>query len=287
MNKMEDIVMAQIIDGKLISQQIKDELKEKVAELKADGKEICLAVIQVGNDPASTVYVGNKKKACEYIGIKSLAYEVPEETTEEELLGIIDKLNNDDSVHGILVQLPVPKHINEEKIINAISPSKDVDGFHPASVGALSIGQKGFVSCTPAGVIQLLKRSNIEISGKECVVIGRSNIVGKPMSMLLLRENGTVTICHSRTKDLKEVCKRADILVVAIGKPRMIDASYVKEGATVIDVGIHRDENNKLCGDVDYASVETIAGAITPVPGGVGPMTIAMLMNNCVEAGLN
>ncbi len=279
--------MAQIIDGKLISQQIKDELKEKVASLKAEGKEICLAVIQVGNDPASTVYVGNKKKACEYIGIKSLAYEIPEETTEEELLGIIDKLNKDDSVHGILVQLPVPKHINEEKIINAISPSKDVDGFHPASVGALSIGQKGFVSCTPAGVIQLLKRSNIEISGKECVVIGRSNIVGKPMSMLLLRENGTVTICHSRTKDLKEVCKRADILVVAIGKPRMIDASYVKEGATVIDVGIHRDENNKLCGDVDYASVEPIAGAITPVPGGVGPMTIAMLMNNCVEAGMN
>ncbi len=279
--------MAQIIDGKLISQQIKDELKDQVAALKLEGKEICLAVIQVGNDPASTVYVGNKKKACEYIGIKSLAYEVPEETTEEELLGIIDKLNKDDNVHGILVQLPVPKHINEEKIINAISPAKDVDGFHPASVGALSIGQKGFVSCTPAGVIQLLKRSNIEISGKECVVIGRSNIVGKPMSMLLLRENGTVTICHSRTKDLKEVCKRADILVVAIGKPCMIDASYVKEGATVIDVGIHRDENNKLCGDVDYASVEPIAGAITPVPGGVGPMTIAMLMNNCVEAGLN
>ncbi len=279
--------MAQIIDGKLISQQIKDELKDQVAALKLEGKEICLAVIQVGNDPASTVYVGNKKKACEYIGIKSLAYEVPEETTEEELLGIIDKLNKDDNVHGILVQLPVPKHINEEKIINAISPAKDVDGFHPASVGALSIGQKGFVSCTPAGVIQLLKRSNIEISGKECVVIGRSNIVGKPMSMLLLRENGTVTVCHSRTKDLKEVCKRADILVVAIGKPRMIDASYVKKGATVIDVGIHRDENNKLCGDVDYASVEPIAGAITPVPGGVGPMTIAMLMNNCVEAGLN
>ncbi len=279
--------MAQIIDGKVISQQIKDELKEKVAALKNEGKEVCLAVIQVGNDPASTVYVGNKKKACEYIGIKSLAYEIPEETTEEELLGIIDKLNKDDTVHGILVQLPVPKHINEEKIINAISPTKDVDGFHPASVGALSIGQKGFVSCTPAGVIQLLKRSGIEISGKECVVIGRSNIVGKPMSMLLLRENGTVTICHSRTKDLKEVCKRADILVVAIGKPRMIDASYVKEGATVIDVGIHRDENNKLCGDVDYASVEPIAGAITPVPGGVGPMTIAMLMNNCVEAGMN
>ncbi len=277
--------MAFVIDGKKISAQIKDELKDKVSTLKADGKEICLAVIQVGNDPASTVYVGNKKKACEYIGIKSLAYELPEETTEQELIAIIDKLNADDSVHGILVQLPVPKQINEDHIIQAISPKKDVDGFHPASVGALSIGQKGFVSCTPAGVIQLLKRSNIEIEGKECVVIGRSNIVGKPMSMLLLRENGTITVCHSKTKNLKEVCKRADILIVAIGRPRMIDASYVKPGATVIDVGIHRDENNKLCGDVDYASVEPIAGAITPVPGGVGPMTIAMLMNNCVEAG--
>ena len=277
--------MAFVIDGKKISAQIKDELKDKVSTLKADGKEICLAVIQVGNDPASTVYVGNKKKACEYIGIKSLAYELPEETTEQELIAIIDKLNADDSVHGILVQLPVPKQINEDHIIQAISPKKDVDGFHPASVGALSIGQKGFVSCTPAGVIQLLKRSNIEIEGKECVVIGRSNIVVKPMSMLLLRENGTITVCHSKTKNLKEVCKRADILIVAIGRPRMIDASYVKPGATVIDVGIHRDENNKLCGDVDYASVEPIAGAITPVPGGVGPMTIAMLMNNCVEAG--
>lgn len=279
--------MAQIIDGKKISSEIKDELKVKVSELKEQGKEICLAVIQVGNDPASTVYVGNKKKACEYIGIKSLAYELPESTTEEELIEIIEKLNKDEKVNGILVQLPVPKHINEDRIIKTISPEKDVDGFHPASVGALSIGQKGFVSCTPAGVIQLLKRSNIEIEGKECVVIGRSNIVGKPMSMLLLRENGTVTVCHSRTKNLKEVCKRADILVVAIGKPRMIDASYVKEGATVIDVGIHRDENNKLCGDVLYESVEPIAGAITPVPGGVGPMTIAMLMNNCVEAGMN
>lgn len=277
--------MAYIIDGKIISSQIKDELKEKVAALKNAGREVCLAVIQVGNDPASTVYVGNKKKACEYIGIKSLAYELPESTTEAQLIDIIDKLNKDDSVHGILVQLPVPKHINEDHIIQAISPKKDVDGFHPASVGALSIGQKGFVSCTPAGVIQLLKRSNIDISGKECVVIGRSNIVGKPMSMLLLRENGTVTICHSRTKDLKEVCKRADILVVAIGRPRMIDASYIKPGATVIDIGIHRDENNKLCGDVDYASAFPVAGAITPVPGGVGPMTIAMLMNNCVEAG--
>ena len=277
--------MAELIDGKTISTIIKDECKEKVAEYKKQGISICLAVIQVGNDPASTVYVGNKKKACEYIGIKSLAYELPEETTEQELIAIIDKLNADDSVHGILVQLPVPKQINEDHIIQAISPKKDVDGFHPASVGALSIGQKGFVSCTPAGVIQLLKRSNIEIEGKECVVIGRSNIVGKPMAMLLLRENGTITVCHSKTKNLKEVCKRADILIVAIGRPRMIDASYVKPGATVIDVGIHRDENNKLCGDVDYASVEPIAGAITPVPGGVGPMTIAMLMNNCVEAG--
>jgi methylenetetrahydrofolate dehydrogenase (NADP+)/methenyltetrahydrofolate cyclohydrolase len=275
--------MPQIIDGKVISKQIKDELKEKVAGLKADGIEICLAVIQVGNDPASSVYVGNKKKACEYIGINSLSYELPEETTEAELLELIDKLNNDDKVNGILVQLPVPKHIDEDKIIKAISPEKDVDGFHTMNVGALSIGQPGFVSCTPAGVIQLLKRSNIEIEGKECVVIGRSNIVGKPMAMLLLRENGTVTVCHSRTKNLKEVCKRADILVVAIGKPKMIDSSYIKEGAAVIDVGIHRDENNKLCGDVDYESASTVAGAITPVPGGVGPMTIAMLMNNCVE----
>ena len=276
--------MAAIIDGKAISKQIKDELKEQVAAYRAQGTEIALAVIQVGQDPASTVYVGNKKKACEYIGIQSVAYELPEETTEEELLAIIDKLNRDDSIYGILVQLPVPKHINENHIIQAIDPKKDVDGFHPQSVGALSIGQPGFVSCTPAGIIQLLIRSGVEIAGKECVIIGRSNIVGKPMAMLLLRENGTVTVCHSRTQNLKEVTKRADILVVAIGRPKMIDASYVKEGAVVIDVGIHRDENNKLCGDVDYASVEPIASAITPVPGGVGPMTIAMLMHNCVEA---
>lgn len=276
--------MAQLIDGKKISKEIKDELKEKVAEYKAQGIEIALAVIQVGQDPASTVYVGNKKKACEYIGIKSVAYELPEETTEEELLNIIDTLNQNDSIHGILVQLPVPKHINEDHIIQAISPKKDVDGFHPQSVGALSIGQPGFVSCTPAGIIQLLKRSGITIEGKECVVIGRSNIVGKPMALLLLRENGTVTICHSRTKDLREVTKRADILVAAVGKPKMIDASYVKEGAVVIDVGIHRNEDNKLCGDVDFDSVEPIASAITPVPGGVGPMTIAMLMHNCVES---
>ena len=278
--------MAEIIDGKAISAQIKDECKEKVAKLKAEGKEVCLAVIQVGNDPASSVYVGNKKKACEYIGAKSLAYELKEETTNEELLDLIDKLNNDDSVNGILVQLPLPRHLNEDEVLKRINPDKDVDGFHPVNVGRLSIGEKGFVSCTPAGIIQLLKRSNVDIEGKECVVIGRSNIVGKPMAMLMLRENATVTICHSRTKDLKEVAKRADILIVAIGKPKMIDASYVKEGAVVIDVGIHRVDPNskKLCGDVDYDSVEPIASKITPVPGGVGPMTIAMLMNNLVNS---
>lgn len=276
--------MTKVIDGKMISAQIKDELKEEVAKLKEQGKEATLAVIQVGNDAASTVYVGNKKKACEYIGIRSLAYELPEDTSEEELIKLVEDLNAREDVNGILVQLPLPKQIDEDTIIKTIAPEKDVDGFHPQSVGALSIGQKGFVSCTPAGIIQLLKRSGIEIEGKECVVIGRSNIVGKPMALLLLRENGTVTVCHSRTKDLKEVTKRADILVVAIGKPRFLTAEYIKEGAVVIDVGIHRDENNKLCGDVDYADVAPHTSAITPVPGGVGPMTIAMLMNNCVEA---
>ena len=276
--------MAKLIDGKLISTQIKDELKKEVAQLKEKGVEVTLAVIQVGNDPASTVYVGNKKKACAYIGIRSLAYELPEETTQEELLELVKALNGREDVNGILVQLPLPKHIDEDTVIQTIDPKKDVDGFHPQSVGCLSIGQKGFVSCTPAGIIQLLKRSDIDISGKECVVIGRSNIVGKPMAMLLIRENGTVTVCHSRTKDLKEVTRRADILVVAIGKRQFITADYVKEGAVVIDVGMHRKEDGKLCGDVDFDSVEPVAGAITPVPGGVGPMTIAMLMNNCVES---
>ena len=276
--------MPQIIDGKAISAQIKDELKVKVEEMKEQGIRVCLAVIQVGNDPASSVYVGNKKKACAYIGIDSLAYELPEETTQEELLALIGELNAKKEVNGILVQLPLPKHIDEDAVIRAIDPKKDVDGFHPQSVGALCIGQPGFVSCTPAGIIQLLKRSGIEIAGKECVIIGRSNIVGKPMALLLLRENGTVTITHSRTKDLKEVTKRADILVVAIGKPKMITREYVKEGAVVIDVGIHRNKNNKLCGDVDYEDVAPVCSAITPVPGGVGPMTIAMLMHNCVES---
>ncbi len=276
--------MPQIIDGKAISAQIKDELKEKVARMKEEGTQVCLAVIQVGDDPASSVYVGNKKKACAYIGIESLSYELPEETTQEKLLELISELNQRKDVNGILVQLPLPAHINEDAVIRAIDPAKDVDGFHPQSVGALCIGQPGFVSCTPAGIIQLLKRSGIEIAGKECVVIGRSNIVGKPMALLLLRENGTVTVTHSRTKDLKSVTKRADILVVAIGKPKMITREYVKQGAIVIDVGIHRNENNKLCGDVDFEDVAPICSAITPVPGGVGPMTIAMLMNNCVES---
>lgn len=276
--------MAKLIDGKAISAQIKDECKERVAQMKAEGIEVTLAVIQVGNDPASTVYVGNKKKACAYVGIRSLAYELPEETTEQELLNLINELNGRKDVNGILVQLPLPEHIDEEKVLDTIHPNKDVDGFHPRNVGALCIGKPGFVSCTPAGIIQLLKRSDIDITGKECVVVGRSNIVGKPMALLLLRENGTVTVAHSRTKNLKEVTKRADILVAAVGKPRMITADYVKEGAVVIDVGIHRNENNKLCGDVDFESVEPVCSAITPVPGGVGPMTIAMLMNNCVES---
>ena len=276
--------MAKIIDGKAISLAVKDEIKAKTAELASKGITATLAVILVGEDPASQVYVKNKKKACEYCGIRSLSYELPADTTEEKLLELIDELNNREDVNGILVQLPLPKGMDEDKVLDAISPDKDVDGFHPVNVGKLSIGKKGFVSCTPAGVIQLLKRSGIEISGKECVVVGRSNIVGKPMSMLLLKENGTVTVCHSRTKDLKEVTKRADILVVAIGKPKFIDASYVKDGAVVIDVGIHRMEDGKLCGDVDYASVEPVASAITPVPGGVGPMTIAMLMYNCLSS---
>lgn len=276
--------MAMLIDGKLISGQIKDELKEKVASLKEKGITVTLAVVQVGNDPASSVYVSNKKKACEQIGINSLSFELPETTTEEEMLALVEELNGREDVNGILVQLPVPKHIDDNKIIEAISPLKDVDGFHTQSVGRLCIGQKGFVSCTPAGIIQLLKRSGISMEGKHCVVVGRSNIVGKPMSLLLLRENATVTVCHSKTVNMKEYTKQADILIVAVGKPKMITKDYIKEGAVVIDVGIHRDEMNKLCGDVDFDDVVELCSAITPVPGGVGPMTIAMLMTNCVES---
>lgn len=276
--------MAQLIDGKKISTEIKDELKEKVAALKEAGTEVTLAVIQVGSDPASCVYVRNKKKACEYIGIRSLSYELPETLSEQELLDLIEELNERADVNGILVQLPLPAHMDEKKVTDAIDPKKDVDGFHPHNVGCLSIGEPGFVSCTPAGIVQLLKRSNIDIEGKHCVVIGRSNIVGKPMALLMLRENATVTIAHSRTANLQEITKQADILIVAIGKEKFITADYVKDQAVVIDVGMHRDENNKLCGDVDFASVEPKCMAITPVPGGVGPMTIAMLMYNCVAS---
>lgn len=276
--------MAQIIDGKKIAQEIKDELREKVLALQEAGVSVSLAVIQVGDDPASSVYVNNKKKACAYIGIRSVAYELAEETTEDELLSLIDELNRDASVNGILVQLPLPSHIREEQIIRAIDPKKDVDGFHPENVGRLVTGGKGFVSCTPAGIIQLLKRSGIAICGKNCVVVGRSNIVGKPMALLMLREDATVTVAHSKTQNLKELCRQADILIVAIGKPQYITADYVKEGAVVIDVGIHRGEGKKLCGDVNYDEVFPSVAAITPVPGGVGPMTIAMLMNNCVDS---
>lgn len=276
--------MAQIIDGKQISAQIKEELREEAAAYKARGIEAALAVIQVGEDPASSIYVRNKKKACAYVGVRSESYELPWETTQEALLALIEELNGRSDIQGILVQLPLPSHIDEDAVIRAIAPEKDVDGFHPESVGRMCIGEQGYLPCTPAGIIQLLKRSGVSIEGKECVVVGRSNIVGKPMVLLMLRENATVTITHSRTKDLREVCRRADILIVAIGKPRFITKEYVKEGAVVIDVGIHRDENNKMCGDVDFADVEPVAGAITPVPGGVGPMTIAMLMNNCLEA---
>lgn len=276
--------MAQIINGKEIAKIIKDEMKTEVAQLKEKGKNCCLAVIQVGCDPASSVYVSNKKKACAYIGIESRSYELSEETTEETLLELIDELNENKDVHGILCQLPLPKHINEKTVLNRILPRKDVDGFHPQNVGSLVVGEEGFVSCTPAGIIELLKRSNVQIEGKHCVVIGRSNIVGKPMALLMLKENATVTICHSKTQNLKEICKMADILIVAIGKPLFVTKEYVKEGAVVIDVGIHRDEANKLCGDVNFAEVEPVCSAITPVPGGVGPMTICMLMRNCIEA---
>jgi len=275
---------AQIIDGKKIAEDIKNEVKESVTVLTAQGKQPCLAVVLVGDDPASAVYVGSKKKACEYTGIKSVSYEMGADTEESALLKLIGELNADASVHGILVQLPLPRHINEEKILLAIDPKKDVDCFHPYNVGLVSIGTGTLLPGTPAGIIELLKRSKLEIAGKHCVVIGRSNIVGKPVASLLLRENGTVTICHSRTKDLAEMTKQADILVAALGKPKFVTADMVKDGAVVIDVGIHRLGGKKLCGDVDYDACAEKAGWITPVPGGVGPMTIAVLMQNCLAA---
>lgn len=276
--------MARIIDGKQISLDIKNELKEKVAKYKEQGIEITLVVVKVGNDPASAVYVRNKEKACEYVGINSKTLALPEETTEEELLNVVKELNEDKNVNGILVQLPLPKHIDESKVLLTIDSTKDVDGFHPVNVGKMVIGEDTFLPCTPAGIIEMIKRTDIDIEGKECVVIGRSNIVGKPMAMLMLKENATVTIAHSRTKDLKEVTKRADIIVAAIGKAKFVTADYVKEGAVVIDVGMNRDENGKLCGDVDFESVSKVASAITPVPGGVGPMTVTMLLVNCLRS---
>ena len=278
--------MAKILDGKMVSQRIKDELAQEVAELKEKGINPGLAVIIVGDDPASRVYVNNKKKACEQIGVYSEEYALPAETTEKELLDLIEKLNKDKKINGILVQLPVPKHINEETIINAIDPKKDVDAFHPVNVGKIMVGNFDFVPCTPAGVMELIKESGIDVEGKECVVVGRSNIVGKPQAMLLLHKNGTVTVCHSRTKNLKEKTLQADILVAAVGIPEFIKGDMVKPGAVVIDVGINRVADKKLVGDVDFEACEKVASAITPVPGGVGPMTIAMLMKNTVKAAL-
>jgi len=277
-------MIAKILDGKALSQKIKDDLKLDIEKIRQQGITPGLAVIIVGDNPASRVYVNSKKKACGEIGIESFEYTLDGNIDENELISLIQKLNNDKNVNGILVQLPLPKHINEEHILYAIDPVKDVDAFHPFNVGKIMIGKYDFLPCTPAGIMELIHMTDIDISGKECVVVGRSNIVGKPMAMLLLAENGTVTVCHSRTKDLSEVCKRADVLVVAIGKPEFIKGSMIKPGAVVIDVGMNRIEGKKLVGDVEFASASEVASAITPVPGGVGPMTIAMLMKNTVTA---
>ena len=273
--------MANIIDGKAISASVKEQVR---AEVERDKLSVGLAVVIVGDDPASRVYVNNKKKACEFCGIKSYEYALPAETTEQELLDLVDTLNADKNVNGILVQLPLPKHLDEKKVIERISPMKDVDAFHESNVGKIMIGNYAFLPCTPAGCMELIHSTGVEVSGKDCVVIGRSNIVGKPMAMLLLHENGTVTICHSKTKNLAEVCSRADILIAAVGRPNFVTADMVKPGAVVIDVGINRLDNGKLCGDVKFDEVSEKAGHITPVPGGVGPMTIAMLMRNTVTA---
>ncbi len=277
--------MANIIDGKAVSAAVKEEVSAEAAKLKDEhGLKIGLAVVIVGSDPASRVYVNNKKKACEAVGFRSTEYALDENTTQEQLLDLVNVLNNDKAVNGILVQLPLPKHIDEKAVINAISPEKDVDAFHPVNVGKIMIGDYSFLPCTPAGVMRLIESTGVDITGKQCVVIGRSNIVGKPQAMLLLQKNGTVTICHSKTRNLKELCLTADILVVAIGKAKFVTGDMIKEGAVVIDVGMDRDENGKLCGDVDFDSAEKVAGYITPVPGGVGPMTIAMLMKNTLTA---
>ena len=277
--------MAKIIDGKLVSAKIKEEIRLEIEEMKKNGRQIPgLAVVIIGDDLASKIYVKNKRKDCEEVGMHSEEYTLPEDTTEQEVLELIEKLNNKDDIHGILVQSPMPKHINENTIIESISPEKDVDAFHPENVGRITIGRYNFVPCTPMGVMELLKYYEIDICGKECVVLGRSNIVGKPQALLLLQENGTVTICHSKTIDLAKITKGADILVVAIRQPNFIKADMVKEGAVVIDVGIHKKDDGKLCGDVDFAGVEKVASYITPVPGGVGPMTRTMLLKNTLTA---
>ena len=278
--------MAKLLLGKEVSARIKGELRTEVEELKKQGINPGLAVIIVGEDPASQVYVRNKERACEECGIYSEKYALPEETTQEELLKLINELNRKESISGILVQLPVPKHIDEKAVINAIDPKKDVDAFHPVNVGKIMVGNYDFVPCTPAGVMELIKESGIDVAGKECVIVGRSNIVGKPQAMLLLHQNGTVTICHSKTQNLAEKTKNADILVVAVGIPEFIKGDMIKEGAVVIDVGINRIAPKKLVGDVEFETAEKVAGAITPVPGGVGPMTIAMLMKNTVKAAI-
>ena len=277
--------MAQLIDGKAVSAAVKAEVAEETAKLRDEkGLKVGLAVVIVGSDPASRVYVNNKKKACEAVGFQSYEYALDESTTQEQLLDLVNVLNRDDRVNGILVQLPLPKHIDEKAVINAISPDKDVDAFHPINVGKIMIGEYSFLPCTPAGVMRLIESTGTDITGKQCVVIGRSNIVGKPQAMLLLQKNGTVTICHSKTKNLKEICLGADILVVAIGRANFVTGDTIKEGAVVIDVGMNRLENGKLCGDVEFESAEKKASFITPVPGGVGPMTIAMLMKNTLTA---
>ena len=278
--------MATVISGKEVSQKVKGEVREKALALKAKGIDVGLAVVIVGDNPASRVYVNSKKKACEEVGFNSYEYALPEETTQQELLDLVEVLNNDEKVNGILVQLPLPKQIDENAIINAISPDKDVDAFHPFNVGKIMIGEYAFLPCTPAGIMELIDSTGVEIAGKSCVVIGRSSIVGKPMSMLLLHRSGTVTVCHSKTKNLKEICQNADILVAAVGRPNFVTGDMVKEGAVVIDVGINRMEDGKLCGDVNFAEAEKKASYITPVPGGVGPMTIAMLMKNTLTAAM-
>ncbi|HIS69455.1 MAG TPA: bifunctional methylenetetrahydrofolate dehydrogenase/methenyltetrahydrofolate cyclohydrolase FolD [Candidatus Gallacutalibacter stercoravium] len=276
--------MAKLLNGKEVSAQVRRAAAEEVAQLKQQGVTPGLAVVIVGNDPASRVYVNNKKKACAEVGIYSEEYSLPEQTTQQELLDLVEKLNKKQEISGILVQLPLPKHLDDKAVIAAIDPSKDVDAFHTQNVGRIMLGDYHFLPCTPAGVMELLRSEDIPVEGKNCVVIGRSNIVGKPMAMLLLHQNGTVTICHSRTQNLADICRGADILVAAVGKAKFVTADMVKPGAVVIDVGMNRDENGKLCGDVDFAAVEPIASYITPVPGGVGPMTISMLMKNTIMA---